>query len=174
MLCAVAVQHNEDKKEQKTKFAPNFNFSTWAKAMISFLKLEQRNEVFQLMKQLAGAFTWAGKSFETTSDKANLGDCVVFPSDMLHAAAAPQQILSRRVVSYYSFVPKVVIDDPQWTPLLETLFSAEHVLDRRTMVDPNMLTQMMSVHGEDPLVEQKAYQWLSNGKSALVKGRVLS
>jgi hypothetical protein len=174
LLCAVAVQHNDDKTEHKTKFAPNFNFSIWAKAMISSLKLEKRSEVFQLMEQLANAFTQAGKSFEKTSEKANLGDCVVFPSDMLHAAAKPQQIMSRRVVSYYSFVPKVVIDDPQWTPLLETLFSAEHVLDRRTMVDPNMLTQMMSVHGEDPLVEQKAYQWLRYGKSALVKGRVLS
>jgi hypothetical protein len=174
LLCAVAVQHNDDKKEHKTKFAPNFNFSIWAKAMISSLKLEKRNDVLGLMQQLANAFTKAGETFEKTSEKANLGDCVVFPSDMLHAAAAPQQIMSRRVVSYYSFVPKVVIDDPQWTPLLETLFSAEHVLDRRTMVDPNMLTQMMSVHGEDPLVEQKAYQWLRYGKSALVKGRVLS
>ena len=34
VLRAVAIQHNEDGKEHKTKFAPNFDFSKWTKDMM--------------------------------------------------------------------------------------------------------------------------------------------
>ena len=98
----------------------------------------------------------------------------MFPSDVCHAAAAPQSETFPRVTSYMSFVPKVVVEDAKWSPLLETLFSSEHVCDRRTMVDPYLLTKMMTMHGEDPIVAQKAADWLTHGKDALVKGHALN
>ena len=175
VLRAVAIQHNEDGKEHKTKFAPNFDFSKWAQEMILNLKQQERAQVLLLMKELAETFEAAGQSFvETAPEKANLGDCVMFPADVCHAAAAPQRKSFPRVTSYMSFVPKVVVDDPKWSPLLETLFSAEHVCDRRTMVDPFLLTKMMTMHGEDPIVAQKAADWLTHGKTALVKGHALN
>jgi hypothetical protein len=175
VLRAVAVQHNDDGKEHKTKFAPNFDFSRWAQDMILNLKLEKSDQVLNLMFKLAQTFEAAGKSFaETAPAQANLGDCVMFPTDMCHAAAAPQHAIFPRVTSYMSFVPKVVVDDPKWSPLLETLFSSEHVYDRRTMVDPYLLTKMMTMHGEDPIVAQKAADWLTYGKNALIKGHTLS
>ena len=175
MLRAVALQHNDDGKEHKTKFAPSFDFSKWAQEMIRSLKLENRDEVLGLMLKLAQTFVAAGANFvETAPEKANLGDCVMFPSDVCHAAAAPQSETFPRVTSYMSFVPKVVVEDAKWSPLLETLFSSEHVCDRRTMVDPFLLTKMMTMHGEDPIVAQKAADWLTNGKHALVKGHALN
>ena len=174
VLRAVAIQHNEDGKEHKTKFAPNFDFSKWAQKMILNLKQQELAKVLLLMKELAQTFEAAGQSFvETEPEKANLGDCVMFPADVCHAAAAPQRESFPRVTSYMSFVPKVVVDDPKWSPLLETLFTSEHVFDRRTMVDPFLLTKMMTVHGEDPIVAQKAADWLTYGKHALVKGNAL-
>ena len=174
VLRAVAIQHNEDGKEHKTKFAPNFDFSKWTQDMILNLKLENRAQVLELMLKLAQTFEAAGKSFvETAPAQANLGDCVMFPTDMCHAAAAPQHESLPRVTSYMSFVPKVVVDDRKWSPLLEALFTSEHVCDRRTMVDPFLLTKMMTMHGEDPIVAQKAVDWLTYGKHALVKGNAL-
>ena len=77
MLRAVAIQHNEDGKEHKTKFAPNFDFSKWARKMILNLKQQERAKVLLLMKELAETFEAAGQSFvETEPEKANLGDCM--------------------------------------------------------------------------------------------------
>ena len=176
LLCAVAVHHSPDGRQHKTIFRPEgFDCSVFMANMIELIKTEDREKVCSEMKQVAELLQKKEKELGNNEhgEFANTGDAVIFRSDVLHAGAAP---LSKeefpRITSYMQFVPKVVVKNEEWWPLLGTLYSSEHVFDRRTMVDPFVLVKMMDFYGEDPLLLEQARHWLMDGENALHKGRV--
>jgi len=143
--------------------------------MIKLIKAEDRDGVCSEMKQLAELLQTKDKELgiDKTGERANRGDAVIFRSDLLHAAPAPlTKEQFPRITSYMQFVPKVVVENEEWWPLLGTLYSSENVFDRRTMVDPLELVKMMRFSGEDPLMLEQARHWLVDGENAPHKGRV--
>ena len=174
LLCAVAVHHSPDGRQHKTIFPPpeGFDCSVFMAKMIELIKTEDRDGVCSEMKHVAELLQKKEKELGN-NERADTGDAVIFRSDVLHAGAAP---LSKeefpRITSYMQFVPKVVVENEEWWPLLGTLYSSEHVFDRRTMVDPFVLVKMMDFYGEDPLLLEQARHWLMDGENAPHKGRV--
>ena len=138
--------------------------------MITSIKNEDTNGVLEKLQTLAKQLQDKQSELiiRTNPRQAKLGDAVVFASDEFHAGAAPfvNEVAGDkfsdfpRVMSYMQFAPKVVVEEEKWWPLLETLYNSEEVFDRRSMVDPRMLRDMMILHGEDPLVVQQAVRWL--------------
>jgi hypothetical protein len=141
--------------------------------MIELIKAEDRDGVCTEMQQLAELLQTKEKELGNDGKRADRGDAVIFRSDLLHAAPAPLFMEDYpRITSYMQFVPKVVVENEEWWPLLGTLYSSESVFDRRTMVDPFQLVKMMSFSGEDPLMLEQARHWLMDGENAPHKGRV--
>ena len=137
--------------------------------MITNIKNEDKNKVLGELQTLAKLLQDKQSELGTNPRQAKLGDAVVFASDRFHAGAAPfvnEDAGDKfedypRVMSYMEFAPKVVVEEKKWWPLLKTLYNSEEVFDRRSMVDPRMLLNMMELHGEDPLVVQQARRWLN-------------
>ena len=177
LLCAVAVHHSPN-GQHKTIFrspAEGFKTSEFFANLFTLVKKEDREGVFRELGNLATQLQEAQRELgKATPRKAVRGDAVIFPSDVFHAGAAPVVALNGsaddfpRVTSYMQFVPKVVVENKEWWPLLRTLYDSEHVFDRRTMAGPTTLVRIMLLHGEDPLVGEQAQHWLD----ALTKGRV--
>ena len=176
LSCAVAVHHSHQ-GQHKTIFrlpCDQFKSSEWVAKLITLIKEENRVEVLLQLSTLAKQLQSTQSNLEEAPQKAVRGDAVIFSSDIFHAGAAPvvadndSEDDFPRVISYLEFAPKVVIDNEEWRPLLRTLYTAEHVFDRRTMAGPNTLLNIMTMHGEDPLVIEQAEHWLDG----LLKGRV--
>jgi ectoine hydroxylase-related dioxygenase (phytanoyl-CoA dioxygenase family) len=80
------------------------------------------------LKHLAELLQKKQSQLEEAPNKAQRGDAVVFLSDIFHAGAAPVVVENAtaeegpRVTSYLQFVPTVVVQNPEWWPLLETLY----------------------------------------------------
>ena len=179
-MCAVAVHHSYHAQNKTLFVAPceNFKASEFVANLIMLIKSENRDGVFKelelgkLAKQLQQ--NQNGLDVAEKQRKAKQGDAVIFPSDVFHAAAAPVVAYNDkpedfpRVTSYMQFVPKPVVEEREWRPLLRTLYNAEVVFDRRTMVGPSQLLTMLTQHGENPLVVERARLWLDG----LRKGRV--
>ena len=176
LLCAVAVHHSPDERQHKTIFRPEgFDCRVFVAKMIKLIKAEDREKVIIEMQQLAELLQNKEKELgnDTSGERANTGDAVIFRSDVLHAGAAPLSMDEfPRITSYMQFVPKVVVENEEWWPLLGTLYSSENVFDRRTMVDPHELVKMMSFSGEDPLMLEQARHWLVDSENAPYQGRV--
>lgn len=172
MLCAVAVHLSPDRRQHKTIFrSDGFNCSEFVAKIIDLIKSEQSEELCKVMAVLADQLEEKQEDLtKAERDFANRGDAVMFPSDVFHAAAAPHEPEQDfpRITAYMQFVPRIVVENEEWWPLLRTLYSPEEVFDRRTMVAPAVLQTMMRVHSEDPLVVEGAGRWLS----ALCKGCV--
>jgi hypothetical protein len=168
----------------KTIFKPTLlDFAKWAKEMIEFIKQENRVEVLDRMKKLADVLEVAQRELLRNCTNAKRGDAHVFPADGLHAGPGSKAHSANassdahhqdfpRVTSYFQFVPAALFEDKEWEPLLHSMYSAEHVLDRRTMVCPNQLKRMLALHGVDPILVDRAETWLSTGSEPLCEGRV--
>ena len=106
---------------------------------MSLIKSEQSEKLCRVMAALACQLE--EKQKDLTKDFANRGDAVMFPSDVFHAAAAPHKPEDDypRITAYMQFVPRVVVENEEWWPLLRTLYSPEIVFDRRTMVGPDVV-----------------------------------
>jgi hypothetical protein len=163
----------------KTIFRPELlDFANWAKEMIELINQEDREKVLERMNTLADALQLAQRDLLKNCTNAKRGDAHVFPANGLHAgpgSKAPNQGDPKdypRVTSYFQFVPVALFEDKVWEPLLRSIYSAEYVLDRRTMVCPNQLKRMLALHGVDPIVVDRAETWLLTGSEPLVYGRV--
>ena len=177
-MCAVAVHHSYHAQNKTLFVAPyeNFKASEFVANLIMLIKSEDRDGVFKELGNLAKQLQQNQNGLDAAEKqrKANQGDAVIFPSDVFHAAAAPLVAYNEkpedfpRVTSYMQFVPKAVVEEREWRPLLRTLYNAEVVFDRRTMVGPSQLLTMLTQHGENPLVVERARLWLDG----LRKGRV--
>ena len=168
----------------KTIFKPTLlDFAKWAKDMIDVIKQEDREKVLERMKNLANDLEVAQRELLRHCTNAKRGDAHVFPADGLHAGPGSKAHSANassdahhqdfpRVTSYFQFVPAALFEDKEWEPLLHSMYSAEHVLDRRTMVCPNQLKRMLALHGVDPILVDRAETWLSTGFEPLCEGRV--
>ena len=175
-MCAVAVHHALNGQHKTIFREPEEGFKTseFVAKLITLIKKEDREGVLGELEHLALLLQTRQSQLEENPNKAKRGDAVVFPSDTFHAGAAPVVAENAtaenrpRVTSYMQFVPTVVVQNPEWWPLLKTLYNSEHVLDRCTMVGQSELLHLMTLHGEDPLVVEHAEHWLDG----LRKGRV--
>jgi hypothetical protein len=153
------------------------DFAEWAKEMIELIKQEDRQKVLERMNKLANDLEVAQRELLRNCTNAKRGDAHVFPANGLHAgpgSKAQNQGSHKdfpRVTSYFQFVPVALFEDKVWEPLLRSIYSAEYVLDRRTMVCPNQLTRMLALHGVDPIVVDLAETWLLTGSEPLSDGR---
>jgi hypothetical protein len=181
ILRAVAVQHNDD--QYKTHFQPKLlDTDVWASNMIKLLKNGNRENILNELKTLALNLQEQQIKLEQgRGEDAKIADTVMFLSTTMHAAPAPKDATARkasktfedeRVTSYMQFVPRNVLSNNEFRPLIDSLYASEHVFDRRTMVCPYTLISVMKRHGE-PLVEvERAEQLLVTGSNPLTAGRV--
>jgi hypothetical protein len=187
-LRAVAVQHNDD--QYKTHFQPKLlNTDVWASNIIKLLKDGNREDILNALKTLALKLQEQQTKLEQgRGEDAKIADTVMFLSTTMHAAPAPKDAASapkdataqkasnasedERVTSYMQFVPRNVLSNNEFRPLIDSLYASEHVFDRRTMVCPYTLISVMKRHGEPLWEVERAEQLLVTGSNPLNAGRV--
>jgi hypothetical protein len=182
ILRAVAVQHNDD--QYKTHFQPKLlDTDVWASNMIKLLKNGNREDILNALKTLALKLQEQQTKLEQgRGEDAKIADTVMFLSTTMHAAPAPKDATARkkasktfedeRVTSYMQFVPRNVLFNNEFRPLIDSLYASEHVFDRRTMVCPYTLISVMKRHGEPLWEVERAEQLLVTGSNPLNAGRV--
>ena len=178
---AVAVQHNDN--QYKTHFQPELlDTDVWASNMIKLLKNGNREDILNALKTLALKLQEQQTKLEQgRGEDAKIADTVMFLSTTMHAAPAPKDATARkasktfedeRVTSYMQFVPRNVLSNNEFRPLIDSLYASEHVFDRRTMVCPYTLISVMKRHGEPLWEVERAEQLLVTGSNPLTAGRV--
>ena len=142
--------------------------------MIKLLKNGNREDILNELDTLALKLQKQQAELGRGED-AKIADTVMFLSTTMHAAPAPKATNAsedKRVTSYMQFVPRNVLSNNEFRPLIDSLYASENVFDRRTMVCPYTLISVMKRHGE-PLVEvERAEQLLVTGSNPLNAGRV--
>jgi len=180
-LRAVAVQHNDN--QYKTHFQPELlDTNMWASNMIKLLKNGNRENILNDLKTLALKLQEQQTKLEQgRGEDAKIADTVMFLSTTMHAAPAPKDATAQkasnasedeRVTSYMQFVPRNVLSNNEFRPLIDSLYASEHVFDRRTMVCPYTLISVMKRHGEPLWEVERAEQLLVTGSNPLYAGRV--
>lgn len=178
---AVAVQHNDN--QYKTHFQPELlDTDVWASNMIKLLKNGNRENILIALETLALNLQEQQIKLEQgRGEDAKIADTVMFLSTTMHAAPAPKDATARkasktfedeRVTSYMQFVPRNVLSNNEFRPLIDSLYASEHVFDRRTMVCPYTLISVMKRHGEPLWEVERAEQLLVTGSNPLNAGRV--
>ena len=181
ILRAVAVQHNDN--QYKTHFQPDLlDTDVWASNMIKLLKNGNREDILNALKTLALKLQEQQTKLEQgRGEDAKIADTVMFLSTTMHAAPAPKDATARkasktfedeRVTSYMQFVPRNVLSNNEFRPLIDSLYASENVFDRRTMVCPYTLISVMKRHGEPLWEVERAEQLLVTGSNPLNAGRV--
>ena len=181
ILRAVAVQHNDN--QYKTHFQPELlDTDVWASNMIKLLKNENRDDILNDLEALALKLLEQQTELELGhGEDAKIADTVMFLSTTMHAAPAPKDATARkdsktfedeRVTSYMQFVPRNVLSNNEFRPLIDSLYASENVFDRRTMVCPYTLISVMKRHGEPLWEVERAEQLLVTGSNPLNAGRV--
>lgn len=181
ILRAVAVQHNDN--QYKTHFQPELlDTDVWASNMIKLLKNGNRENILIALETLALNLQEQQIKLEQgRGEDAKIADTVMFLSTTMHAAPAPKDATARkasktfedeRVTSYMQFVPRNVLSNNEFRPLIDSLYASEHVFDRRTMVCPYTLISVMKRHGEPLWEVERAEQLLVTGSNPLTAGRV--
>jgi hypothetical protein len=181
ILRAVAVQHNDN--QYKTHFQPELlDTDVWASNMIKLLKNGNRDDILIALETLALNLQEQQIKLEQgRGEDAKIADTVMFLSTTMHAAPAPKDATARkasktfedeRVTSYMQFVPRNVLSNNEFRPLIDSLYASEHVFDRRTMVCPYTLISVMKRHGEPLWEVERAEQLLVTGSNPLNAGRV--
>ena len=184
ILRAVAVQHNDD--QYKTHFQPKLlDTDVWASNMIKLLKNGNRGNILNELETLALKLLKQQAKLKLGhwhGEDAKIADTVMFLSTTMHAAPAPKDATARkkasktfedeRVTSYMQFVPRNVLFNNEFRPLIDSLYASEHVFDRRTMVCPYTLISVMKRHGEPLWEVERAEQLLVTGSNPLNAGRV--
>jgi hypothetical protein len=182
ILRAVAVQHNDN--QYKTHFQPDLlDTDVWASNMIKLLKNENRDDILNDLETLALKLLEQQTELELGhGEDAKIADTVMFLSTTMHAAPAPKDATARkkasktfedeRVTSYMQFVPRNVLSNNEFRPLIDSLYASENVFDRRTMVCPYTLISVMKRHGEPLWEVERAEQLLVTGSNPLNAGRV--
>jgi hypothetical protein len=181
ILRAVAVQHNDN--QYKTHFQPDLlDTDVWASNMIKLLKNGNRENILIALETLALNLQEQQIKLEQgRGEDAKIADTVMFLSTTMHAAPAPKDATARkasktfedeRVTSYMQFVPRNVLSNNEFRPLIDSLYASENVFDRRTMVCPYTLISVMKRHGEPLWEVERAEQLLVTGSNPLTAGRV--
>ena len=181
ILRAVAVQHNDN--QYKTHFQPDLlDTDVWASNMIKLLKNGNRENILIALETLALNLQEQQIKLEQgRGEDAKIADTVMFLSTTMHAAPAPKDATARkasktfedeRVTSYMQFVPRNVLSNNEFRPLIDSLYASENVFDRRTMVCPYTLLSVMKRHGEPLWEVERAEQLLVTGSNPLNTGRV--
>jgi hypothetical protein len=181
ILRAVAVQHNDN--QYKTHFQPDLlDTDVWASNMIKLLKNGNRDDILIALETLALNLQEQQIKLEQgRGEDAKIADTVMFLSTTMHAAPAPKDATARkasktfedeRVTSYMQFVPRNVLSNNEFRPLIDSLYASENVFDRRTMVCPYTLISVMKRHGEPLWEVERAEQLLVTGSNPLTAGRV--
>jgi hypothetical protein len=181
ILRAVAVQHNDN--QYKTHFQPELlDTDVWASNMIKLLKNGNRENILIALETLALNLQEQQIKLEQgRGEDAKIADTVMFLSTTMHAAPAPKDATARkasktfedeRVTSYMQFVPRNVLSNNEFRPLIDSLYASENVFDRRTMVCPYTLISVMKRHGEPLWEVERAEQLLVTGSNPLTAGRV--
>ena len=182
ILRAVAVQHNDN--QYKTHFQPDLlDTDVWASNMIKLLKNGNRDDILIALETLALNLQEQQIKLEQgRGEDAKIADTVMFLSTTMHAAPAPKDATARkkasktfeieRVTSYMQFVPRNVLSNNEFRPLIDSLYASENVFDRRTMVCPYTLISVMKRHGEPLWEVERAEQLLVTGSNPLNAGRV--
>ena len=151
--------------------------------MIKLLKNENRDDILNDLETLALKLLEQQTELELGhGEDAKIADTVMFLSTTMHAAPAPKDATARkkasktfedeRVTSYMQFVPRNVLFNNEFRPLIDSLYASEHVFDRRTMVCPYTLISVMKRHGEPLWEVERAEQLLVTGSNPLNAGRV--
>jgi hypothetical protein len=150
--------------------------------MIKLLKNGNRDDILIALETLALNLQEQQIKLEQgRGEDAKIADTVMFLSTTMHAAPAPKDATARkasktfedeRVTSYMQFVPRNVLSNNEFRPLIDSLYASENVFDRRTMVCPYTLISVMKRHGEPLWEVERAEQLLVTGSNPLNAGRV--